>query len=118
MNDDASRVKSLYIDVTGSPRQDPVRLPKAILGSKPGALPNTQVRLIWKEFKEIYGLWSVFLLFMLLPREFYHTLRRRYFFYFQTCIVTRRKVAHGFDTPTYSIPMTLLFCDEAWTIYT
>ena len=37
------RQKSLYVDVTGSPRKDAVRLPNVILGGKPGALPNTQV---------------------------------------------------------------------------
>ena len=41
-NDD-SRQKSLYVDVTGSPRKDTVRLPHVIMGGKPGALPNTQV---------------------------------------------------------------------------
>ncbi|XP_071495561.1 sperm-associated antigen 17-like [Diadema antillarum] len=32
--------KSLVVDVNGEPRQDTVRLPAAILGQKPGALPN------------------------------------------------------------------------------
>ena len=32
--------KSLVTDVNGQPRQDTVRLPAAILGTRPGAVPN------------------------------------------------------------------------------
>ena len=35
--------KSLLVDVNGEPRHDTVRLPAAILGQKPGALPNDRV---------------------------------------------------------------------------
>ncbi|XP_030828795.1 sperm-associated antigen 17-like isoform X3 [Strongylocentrotus purpuratus] len=34
--------RSLLVDVNGEPRQDAVRLPAAILGQKPGALPNSR----------------------------------------------------------------------------
>ena len=35
--------KSLTVDVNGDPRKDTVRLPAAILGAKPGAMPNEKV---------------------------------------------------------------------------
>ena len=35
--------KSLLVDVNGEMRRDVVRLPAAILGQKPGALPNDRV---------------------------------------------------------------------------
>ena len=35
--------RSLYFDVTGETRKAKVKLPSCIKGSKPGALPNSQV---------------------------------------------------------------------------
>ena len=36
--------RSLYFDVTGDARTEKIKLPSCIKSSKPGALPNTQVR--------------------------------------------------------------------------
>ena len=43
---DVILTKSLVTDVNGEPRRDTVRLPAAILGTRPGAMPNERVRLI------------------------------------------------------------------------